>query len=68
MEKMSFLEFRNEFAGDFSVPLNEVAILAPIVCSFKPEYFEVCSQFLLYGQEKELIFGDYSTTIIKQTI
>lgn len=65
--KMSFVDFNclfMRYAFNFSRN-SDFSIYAPIVYNMKDEYFNAVVKYLRTGEEENLIYGDYSTNIIK---
>ncbi len=65
MGRIRFLKFRNKLANSSQLSRKEVSLFAPILYEFEDKYYDACDNYLDTGEETELVFNEYSTSIIK---
>ena len=68
MERIGFLKFRNEFTKRSLLSITEVSLFAPIIYRFEDKYFNACYEYLQFGKESNLVFGEYSVLQVKEAM
>ncbi len=68
MQRISYLNFKKKMVLGTQMDRREIAILAPIIYCFEDNFFVACEKYCDTGEETELNHGEYSTSLLKETM